>query len=168
MEEGEDTCFDILCIPMKYIYHGMLDNVVFLPLPMSMIKIWIDWYDMHFTQVGACLVSQEGIILGEDEAVLLQNALYTLLCICVCINLIMRVPGVLGLWSVLINAGVWMFTPVVPSCWKFTTHTINNFHLFLSSLYFWWLWFQLCYPNYISKSGNKRAVNNFYNSWFLI
>jgi hypothetical protein len=63
------------------------------------------------------LVSQEGIILGEDEAVLLQNPLYTLLCICVffflkashlgtavvsvhicvCINLIMRVPGVLGL-----------------------------------------------------------------------
>lgn len=39
MEEGEDTCFDILCILMKYIYHGMLDNVVFLPLPMSMIKI---------------------------------------------------------------------------------------------------------------------------------
>jgi len=140
MEEGEDACFDILCIIMKNIYHSMSDNVIFSPSPMSVIKLWIDWYAIHFTQVGACLVSQEGIILGEDEAVLLQNALHTLICICVCINLIMGMPGVLDLCSVLINAGVWMFIPVVPSCWKFTTQVPipYNFNLFLSSSYFWW------------------------------
>ena len=128
MEEGEDACFGILCILMKYICHSMSDNVFFVPLPMWVMKLWIDWYAIHFTQVGACLVSQEGIILGEDEAVLLQNALYTLLCIRVCINLIRRVPGVLGLWSVLINAGVCMFIPVLHV--GNSLPILHNFHPF--------------------------------------
>jgi len=119
MEEGEDACFGILCILMKYICHSMSDNVIFVPLPMWVMKLWIDWYAIHFTQVGACLVSQEGIILGEDEAVLLQNALYTLLCIRVCINLIMRVPGVLGLWSVV----------CADKCWSVNVYSRGTFML---------------------------------------
>lgn len=81
MEEG-DACFDILCILMKYIYRNMSDNVFFCSFNYVSDQIMNDWYAIHFTQVGACLVSQEGIILGEDEAVLLQNALYTAMHLC--------------------------------------------------------------------------------------
>jgi hypothetical protein len=46
--------------------HDIQCNIILL-LAVLDINVWFDLYSIHVIQVGACLVSQEGIILGETH-----------------------------------------------------------------------------------------------------